>query len=67
MGLGAIAGAIGVAATVVAGMALGAPLFVTLASAGAALALTLITTGIAAVVPLGHAYASDVAASLRGE
>ena len=67
MGLGAIAGAIGVAATVVAGIALAAPLFVTLASAGAALAMTLITTGIAVVVPLGHAYASDVAASLRGE
>ena len=67
MGLGFIAAAIAVVATVAIGLALSASPIVILGSAATALLMTLLTTAIAVIAPLSHAYATDPAAGLRGE
>ncbi|HUZ85314.1 MAG TPA: ABC transporter permease, partial [Candidatus Baltobacterales bacterium] len=67
MGLGFIAAAIAVVATVAIGLALSASTVVILGSAATALFMTLVTTAIAVIAPLSHAYASDPATGLRGE
>ncbi len=67
IGLGLIAAAIAVAISIAAGLALSASPIVILGSAATALAMTVIATGIAVIVPLTHAYAADPAAGLRGE
>jgi hypothetical protein len=65
--LGLIAAAIAVAVSIAAGVALSAPPVVILGSAGTALAMTVIATGIAVIVPVINAYAADPATGLRGE
>ena len=67
IGLGLIAAAIAVAASIAAGLALSASTIVILGSAGTALAMTVVATGIAVIAPLSHAYTADPAAGLRGE
>jgi hypothetical protein len=67
MGLGVIAAAVAVVATVAIGLALSASPFVILGSAATAVLMTLVTTAIAVIAPLSHAYATDPAAGLRGE
>ena len=67
VGLGLIAAAISVAATTAVGVALSASPLVIGGAALVALAMALLTTGIAVVAPLSHAYAADPAAGLRGE
>ncbi len=67
VGLGLLASAIAVAATVAVGFALSASTAVIFGSAATALLMTVITTAIAVIAPLTHAYATDPAAGLRGE
>jgi hypothetical protein len=67
IGLGLSAALIAVAATIAAGLALSASSAVILGAAATALAMTVVTTGIAVIAPLSHAYAADPAAGLRGE
>lgn len=67
IGLGLMAAVIAVAFSIAAGLALSASPVVILGSAGTALAMTVVATGIAVIAPLSHAYAADPAAGLRGE
>ena len=67
IGLGLIAAAISVAATTAVGGALSALSAVIVGAAFTALATALVTTGLAVVAPLSHAYAADLATGLRGE
>lgn len=67
IGLGLIAAAISVAATTAVGVALSAPSAVIVGAAFTALAMALVTTGLAVVAPLSHANAADLATGLRGE
>jgi hypothetical protein len=65
--LGLFAAAIAVAVSIAAGVALSASPVVILGSAGTALAMTVIATGIAVIAPVINAYAADPATGLRGE
>jgi putative ABC transport system permease protein len=67
VGLGLIAAAISVAATIAVGIALSAAPPVIGGAALVALSMALVSTAIAVVAPLTHAYAADPAAGLRGE
>jgi putative ABC transport system permease protein len=67
IGLGLIAATIAVAATIAAGLALSASPTVIVGAVATALGMSIVTTGIAVVAPLSHAYAADPAAGLRGE
>jgi hypothetical protein len=67
VGLGLIAAAISVAATIAVGIALSAAPPVIGGAALVALSMALVSTAIAVVAPLIHAYAADPAAGLRGE
>jgi predicted lysophospholipase L1 biosynthesis ABC-type transport system permease subunit len=67
IGLGLIAAVIAGAAMIAAGLALSASSVVILGATATALAMTVVTTGIAVIAPLRHAYAEDPAAGLRGE
>jgi len=67
IGLGLIAAVIAVAAMIAAGLALSASSLLIVGAAATALAMTVVTTGIAVIAPLSHAYAADPAAGLRGE
>ncbi len=65
--LGVVAAVISVTCTVAVGITLSASASVIVGAAFTAFAMTLVTTGIAVVAPLSHAYAADVAVALRGE
>ena len=67
IGLGLMAAAIAVGASIAAGLALSASPVVILGAGVTALAMTVLATGIAVIAPLSHAYAADPAVGLRGE
>jgi hypothetical protein len=66
-GLGMFAASVAGCVTILCGLALRAPFDAILGSAALAMTMTIAAAGLAMIAPLGHAYAADVATSLRDE